>query len=125
MKFYVLSISGWEEYSPRWFASEKSARAFKIATRLAIRNIFAALKKEKFDGYLSGYSFLDRIVPEMEQLGFHKVAIEAEIDLQGACLYRKEKHSKRPSIFPADIWRAIIAHNDQVHKELYKDIKVK
>ena len=117
MNFYAISVRGWEEYSPLWFSSEKSSRSFRIATRLAIRKIFKDLMKEKYDHYMDGHIFLERIPIEMEKLGFNQVKIECEIDLQGSCLYRKNKHEKRPSIFPPDIWKGILKHNDEIRDD--------
>jgi hypothetical protein len=123
MKFYVFSVSGWEEYSPIWLASEKSARQFKDSVRLAIRNIWKAVKAEKYDGFIDGHTFLDRIAKELAPMGFNVVQVEAKIDIGGSCLYDKRHKYEPPIKIPRDVWKEILEHNIEVRKDLYKDRK--
>lgn len=131
--YYVLSLMGFECYSPVWFASKYSEKAFKIAVKKTMQSIIKKVLKnpnpEHDTGFINGHTVLGSWNPEikyylrdkMESQGFHMIEPDYELTFEGECLYNKGY--KKPPIFSKKDWEKILKHNIAVRDDLYKEIK--
>jgi hypothetical protein len=120
---YVLALSDWEDYQPIWFehAAELTEEQFKKDISDSIDDVLPKILQ--YDGYIDGYRVLERIVKPMLRRGYHRMRPEHEIRFYGMCLYSDDgPNDKKPDIFSDAVWKAIIDHNEEIHREAYEDI---
>ena len=91
-EIFVLSVSGYEGYSPTWFRARRSQDDFERIVKEAIHNVTPALiKKDEEFGYsfIGGHDVKKFILPILNKEGFKVITPRSEIDLMGDCLYNK------------------------------------
>ena len=129
--YYVLSLGGYECYSPIWFVSKFSKQAFKTAVKKTVKIILdKSLENPEAEGgpsYIDGHTFIGfwkqdvkkMLKDSMKKQGFYLIEPDYELSFEGECLYRE--CNKKPSIFSKGDWEKILKHNKFVHDYVYKD----
>ena len=126
--YYVLSLAGWEEYSPVWFESSLSKEEFDSAVKVVAKSIIEKSLANKELNYIDGHIITDSIEDGknmleegMLRLGFRVIHPDHEITFWGSCLYSK-RDDKPKFIFFDDDWRKILEYNERVREEDRKRI---
>jgi hypothetical protein len=115
IKYYVVSVSGYECYNPAWFACNCSAKDFQQSLSMAIDEAVDKLIKENHS-YIEGNEILDKICLILKKKGYNQIKADKEFDLKGECLYVKEtKYDPKPTIISDKAWKKILKHNKKIH----------
>lgn len=127
INYYVLNISGYEEYYPIWFVSNKSKQEFKKTIIDAIDENLSLLLKN--NNYIDGHDLLEAIKPTMIKKGFKIILPDLEISLKGSCLYRVHKNTdtkaERPEAISDMAWDKILTHNEAIREFIHEESRVK
>jgi hypothetical protein len=118
MKYYVLSLNDWEDYSPHWFACNCSKADFRKAVRETMAKAVSKLALKKNERFINGYDLLEKVIPLLEKKGFKLLKPDYELQFYGMCFYSKSKEERRPTVIPLEAWKKILAHNDRIDKEM-------
>ena len=125
MKYFVVNVSGYEEYSPEWFSTDYdywTNENFEAAVRCAVEE--ALPKLLEIQGYICGHEVLDAIVPLLQENGLKRLKPNLEISLKGECIYRDSEckyNDERPEVFSDNVWSEVLKHNAEVTQGLYDD----
>ena len=118
MSLYVLSLSGYEDYSPSWFEADITPRQFKSTVRKAMKEALPIILRRDF--YIEGYEIMKAVTKILcKNYGFKVVRPKKEITFYGGCIYRN--NDNKPEIFPDEIWQPILDHNKEVNNRVYED----
>lgn len=116
--YYIISIGGYEAYSPHWFGCDCSKEEFDKIVRDSIGKAVDELIEKEPDDFIDGYDLMQYLLPILEKQGFVGIKKDHEIDIGGECLYSEQG---REEIFSDDIWRKILKQNAKVHDDMHDD----
>jgi len=120
---YLVSVCGYEEYSPVYFRCDCTKEEFNAEVSKAISQAVEELKND--DNFISGHELQDAIVPILAKK-FEHVQMDHEVLLYGECYYNdRYSEYEKPQTITDDAWNKILEHNDKIHDELHKDLKEK
>jgi hypothetical protein len=115
---FVLSVTGYEEYSPIWLSKNCTKEEFIADVQDAVK--LATEELTKGNEFLDGHDLQEAVVSIMtSQKGFEVVQAIHEVFLGGEVYY--SDHHRRPDGIPPDAWEIIIRHNAKVDEEFHKD----
>ena len=125
-KYYLISVTGFECYEPRYFRCDCSKDEFKKAVAESMDEAIPSLMKR--DGWITGHELLDKLVPIMVKKGFWYAKPDFEVDIKGECIYAKREDNseindrERPEFISDESWNKIIEHNEKFREKLNKQI---
>jgi len=127
--YYVMSIVGFECYSPIWFKSELSKEEFEKACKVAAEKVILKAMDDPDTGYIDGHLIIGEWNPKhkkllrycMAELGFEMIEPTFEYSFIGECLYTKRDRKEKPDMFSDELWDKILKHNQKIRDGLYKD----
>lgn len=120
MAHYVVSINGWETYTPYWFETDISESKFIEILQDCMREAVAILDK-KDKSYRTGSSLMGKVIPLMAMNGLKLLRPDVELDVGGESYYKEpNNYEKRPEVIPDDVWKKLVRHNEDVHLKMYK-----
>jgi hypothetical protein len=121
--YYVLSLCGWEEYSPVWFESSLSKKEFRKAVETVSKSIIEKALNNPELNFIDGHTIIDNysvgglniLRKKMLKLGFKMIKPDHEISISGSCLYNKR--DEKPAVYSDEDWQRILEHNQKVKDE--------
>ncbi len=127
--YYVMSIVGYECYSPVWFKSKRSKEEFEKACKIAAEKVILKAMSSDDMGYIDGHTIVGFWNPKhkailkkcMSKLGFEMIEPVFEYSFIGECLYTKSDRKEKPDMFSNELWDKILEHNQKVRDYVYKD----
>jgi len=123
--FYIVCVSGWEEYTPLYFTATETAsqESFSNIVQKCFENIWQNLKKANYDEYIEARYFLNRIPNELINYGYIQIEPQQAIKLGGSCYYGHSKtdRQQKPDIIPQHIWDEMVEHNLELNRKSFDE----
>jgi len=109
--YYVIFVSGWEEYYPVWFKcdlpQEKFEEQYKIALNKAIDKLC-----DTNDSYIDGHDLINEIIPYLESVNIKVFKCNKEYGLGGSIFYDNRSVEDKPDLISDEYWDKIVKHNN-------------
>ena len=121
--FYIISVCGYETYSPIWLMSDLNRERFRSLVEKSIDKAVNDIIKEEDYSYIDGHDIIDKLIEILSQNNINQVKIEEEIGLDGECLYTEDNSNHKPEIFSKEAWGKIIKHNTKVDEKRRERLK--
>ena len=116
MAYYVVNVSGYDEYNPTWFKVDNCSKTkFKKIVRECIEIAIDKIMIKTKNCFIGGEEVLDAIIPMLEKIGINRIVPDLEISLKGACYYYRGRWEK-PQVFSRNAWKKVLNHNERVEE---------
>lgn len=120
--FYILNLAGYDEYSPRFFTSEKSSVDFYNTVQLCFDKLFEDFKKAGHDEYYQSGMFLELMPKELERHGFLQIFPQNELTLGGSCYYGfcQSDIRNKPPVIKQETWDQMVEYNLELNRKSHE-----